>query len=171
MNGDKIILTIEPGQQTIRLDSCQNGVHSSKLVGLDELADCFFRSQKRPEIHSGLLPPNCLSYSEGEKGWCGIALLFPERYCDFTYHKTTYPHFPLPRLVFRFSLVRGQRVQKVEVGIVAEGRITPESKMYRYPLFQCSGLPDVHRREHFALLRKPSRYFHPALPHPLHAQQ
>jgi len=136
---DKIILTIEPGQQIIRLDSCQNGAHSSKLVGLDELADCFFRSQKRPEIHSGLLPPNCLSYSEGEKGWCSIALLFPERYCDFTYHKTTYPHFPLPRLVFRFSLVRGQRVQKVEVGIVAEGRVTPESKMYRYPFSNVRG--------------------------------
>lgn len=136
---DKIILTIEPEQQLIRMESFENGIHSSKLIELDELAGCFLRSQKRPQIHSGLLPPNCLSYSEGEKGWCSITLLFPEQYCDFTYHKTTYSHFPLPQLVFRFSFYRGQRVREVQVGVVEEGRITPKSKMYCYPFSNVRG--------------------------------
>ena len=127
---DKITLTIEAEQPMVRMESCQNGIYSSKLIALDDLADCFLRSQKKPMIHSGLLPPDCLSYSEGERGWCSMILLFPERYCDFTYHKTSYPHFPLPRLAFRFSLYRGQRVQGVSVGVVEEGRITPASKMY-----------------------------------------
>lgn len=136
---DKVILTIEPGKQTIRMESCQNGIRSSKHIGLDDLAECFLRSQKGTTIHSGLLPLGCLSYSEGEKGWCSVTLLFPERYCDFTYHKTTYPHFPLPQLVFRFSLYRGQRVRAVYVGVVEEGRVTPESKMYRFPFSNVSG--------------------------------
>ena len=136
---DKITLTIEAGAQTIRMDSEENGIRSSKLIGLDDLAGCFLRSKQQPMLHSGLLPPGCLSYSEGEEGWCGITLLFPERYCDFTYHETTYPHFPLPRLVFRFSLYRGRRVRDVFAGVVEEGRITPESKMYCYPFSNVKG--------------------------------
>lgn len=136
---NKVTLTIEAERQTVRMESCQNGVHSSKLIALDDLADCFLQSQKQPAIHSGLLPPGCLSYSEGEKGWCSVTLLFPERHCDFTYHKTTYPHFPLPRLAFRFSLYRGRRVQGVSVGVVEEGRVTPESRMYCYPFSNVSG--------------------------------
>ena len=136
---DKITLTIEAEQPMVRMESCQNGIYSSKLIALDDLADCFLRSQKKPMIHSGLLPPDCLSYSEGERGWCSMILLFPERYCDFTYHKTSYPHFPLPRLAFRFSLYRGQRVQGVSVGVVEEGRITPASKMYCYPFSNVNG--------------------------------
>ena len=78
---DKITLTIEAEQPMVRMESCQNGIYSSKLIALDDLADCFLRSQKKPMIHSGLLPPDCLSYSEGERGWCSMILLFPERYC------------------------------------------------------------------------------------------
>ena len=136
---DKVILTIEQGQRYIRMETLKNSVCSYKLVTLEDLADCFLQSQSGLAIHSGLLPPNCLSYSEGEKGWCSITVLFPERYCDFTYHKTTYPHFPLPQLVFRFSLFRGCRVKKVGVGVVEEGRVTPESKMYRYPFSNVRG--------------------------------
>lgn len=136
---DKIILTIEPEYQTIRMETSSDGIHTSKLIGWDDLADCFLRSQNDLIIRSGLLPTNCLSYSEGEKGWCSITVLFPERYCDLTYHKTAYPHFPLPQLVFRFSLFRGGRVQKVGVGVVEEGRITPESQMYHYPFSNVQG--------------------------------
>ena len=136
---DRITFTIEPERQIIRMESSRNGIHSSKLIGLDDLAGCFLRSQKQPMFHSGLLPSGCLSYSEGDEDWCGITLLFPDRYCDFTYHKTTYPHFPLPRLVFRFSLYRGRRVRNVFVGVVEEGRITPESKMYCYPFSNVKG--------------------------------
>ena len=81
---DKIILTIEPKQQTVLVERCQKGIRSSKHIGLDDLTSCFLHSQKGPTVHSGLLPPNCLSYSEGEKGWRSVTVLFPERYCDFT---------------------------------------------------------------------------------------
>ena len=136
---NKVTLTIEAERQTVRMESCKNGIRSSKLIALDDLADCFLRSQKRQMLHSGLLPPGCLSYAEGEKELCSVALLFPERRHDFTYHKTTYPSFPLPRLVFRFSLYRGQRVREVSVGVVEEGRVTPESRMYRYPFSNVRG--------------------------------
>lgn len=136
---DKITLTIEPEKETVRMESRMGGVHSSKLIELDDLSDCFLKSVARPAVHSGLLPPNCLSYSEGEKGWCSVTLLFPERRSDFIYHKTTYENLPLPQMVFRFSLYRGQRIKQVDVGIVEEGRLTPESKMYRYPFSNVSG--------------------------------
>lgn len=135
----KVILTIDLERQEVRMDSCQKGVHSSKLVTLDDLAGCFLHSRQRPMLHSGLLPPDCLSYSEGEEGFRSVTLLFPKRRHDFIYHKTTYPNFPLPRLVFRFSLYQGQRVRVVFVGVVEEGRFTPESRMYRYPFSNVSG--------------------------------
>ena len=120
---DKITLTIEPEKETVRMESCSGGIYSSKLIELDDLSDCFLKSVARPAVHSGLLPPNCLSYSEGEKGWCSVTLLFPERRSDFIYHKTIYENLPLPQMVFRFSLYRGQRIQNVDVGIVEEGRL------------------------------------------------
>ncbi len=139
MSSGKVILTIDPEQQEVRMESCQNGIHSSKLIALDDLVGCFLRSQRQTAIHSGLLPPNCLSYSEQEGGCRSVTLLFPERRCDFTYHKTAYPNFPLPRLVFRFSLYQGSRVREVFVGVTEEGRLTPESQMYYYPFSNVGG--------------------------------
>lgn len=136
---EKITLTIEPEKESVRIESFADGVHSSKLIELDDLTTCFLKSVLRPTIHSGLLPQNCLSYSEGEKGWCSVTLLFPERRCDFIYHDTVYENLPLPQLAFRFSLYRGQRISGVDVGVVEDGRITPKSQMYRYPFSNVSG--------------------------------
>ena len=135
---DALSLLIEPGSSMIRIDSCANGVHTVKTVTQDALTDCFIKSLQSPPIHSGLLPPGCLSYSEGDNDWIQVTLLFPERRCDFMYHNTVYPSFPLPRLAFRFSLFRGRRIQWVDVGVVAEERLTPHSQMYRYPFSNVS---------------------------------
>ena len=136
---DRVSLFFEPKNSAVRIDSLAEGIHSSKLISLESLTDCFLRSTKDPMIHSGLLPPGCLSYSEGDGGWLQATLLFPERRCEFTYHKTVYSNFPLPRLAFRFSLYRGKRVQQVCVGVVDEGRLTPQTKMFYYPFSNVNG--------------------------------
>ena len=61
------------------------------------------------------------------------------RYADITYGATMYPHFPLPRLVFRFGLHMGLRVQHCQMGVVAEGRLTPDTPMFHYPFSNVNG--------------------------------
>lgn len=62
-----------------------------------------------------------------------------ENYADISYYNTVYEHFPLPRLVFRFNLSMGLRVQSCYIGIVKDERLTPESLMYKYPFSNVSG--------------------------------
>lgn len=67
------------------------------------------------------------------------SILHPDRYADVTYYKTVYLRFPLPRLVFQFSLHQGLRVNEVSVGIVAEGRLKPDTIMYQWPFSNVTG--------------------------------
>ena len=136
---ERIIITIEPEQGTVRIDSFQNGVSSSKLVDYEGITECFSSSIRHKEIGSGLLPPNCLSYSRNGDKRSSVTLLFPERRADFIYHDTIYAQLPLPRLVFRFFVYQGQRVESVWMGVAEEGRITPKTKMFRYPFSNVSG--------------------------------
>ena len=126
---DKITLTIEAGAQTIRMDSEENGIRSSKLIGLDDLAGCFLRSKQQPMLHSGLLPPGCLSYSEGEEGECGSA-------------PAGVPVFPLP----------GPAGQRCLCGGRGGRAHHPGKQNVLLPFFQCQRLPDVYRREYPAQL-------------------
>ena len=48
---------------------------------------------------------------EKGNGYRSVSIEHPARYADITYGNTVYPHFPLPRLVFRFGLHMGLRVQ------------------------------------------------------------
>lgn len=135
-----INLCIDPGSASIRVSVLdESSITVTKEVSLETLIDCVRGSIKRDVIRSGLLPSGCISFTAGEDNARFVTLLHPERYTDLTYQKTVYPHFPLPRLVFGFTLYQGCRVQSCRMGIVAAGRLTPETPMFRYPFSNVSG--------------------------------
>ena len=54
-------------------------------------------------------------------------------------YDTSYPHFPIPRLVFSFSLSGEGKVSCCRLGVVADETPTPETVMYHYPFSNVSG--------------------------------
>ena len=51
---------------------------------------------------------------------------------------TPYPHFPIPRLVFGFSLNQEGKASHCRIGVVADEIPTPETPMYYYPFSNVS---------------------------------
>lgn len=53
-------------------------------------------------------------------------------------YDTPYPHFPIPRLVFGFSLNQEGKASHCRIGVVADEIPTPETPMYYYPFSNVS---------------------------------
>lgn len=137
---NKLVLEIDPVATDILVKSAkEDGSISTKRISFDALVDCVKNSLKTGLTRSGLLPDGCISSDVGEDGWRSVSIVHPERYADITYQTTVYPHFPLPRLVFRFGLHMGLRVQSCHMGVVPEGRLTPDTPMYHYPFSNVNG--------------------------------
>lgn len=141
MNAEQeLILHIDPGSATIKVESrSPEGSIITKRIGYHALVECIKGSLQREMVQSGLLPTGCISFDAVNDGWRYVAIEHPARYADITYGNTVYPHFPLPRLVFRFGLHMGLRVQNCQMGVVAEGRLTPDTPMFHYPFSNVSG--------------------------------
>lgn len=54
------------------------------------------------------------------------------------HYDTPYPHFPIPRLVFGFSLNQEGKASHCRIGVVADEIPTPETPMYYYPFSNVS---------------------------------
>ena len=116
------------------------GVKSFKQISPDTLIQCINRSLLRGAVHSGLLPPNCLSFSAYDDGNKDVVLLHSKNRADISYFGTEYKNFPLPKLVFGFRLSAEGRVASCKLGIVENvDRLKPDTKMYHYPLSNVSG--------------------------------
>ena len=136
----ELILHIDPGSATIKVESrSTEGSIITKRIGYHALVECIKGSLQREMVQSGLLPTGCISYDAGSSGYRSVSIEHLDRYADITYGNTVYPHFPLPRLVFRFGLHMGLRVQSCQMGVVAEGRLTPDTPMFHYPFSNVSG--------------------------------
>jgi len=136
----ELVLRINPVSVSIRLESVTTeGTTVTKEIGYEALVDCIKSSLKIGITPSGLLPVGCISFDVGEDNWRYVSIEHPERYADVTYGNTLYPHFPLPRLVFRFGLNMGLRVKECQMGVVAEGRLSPDTPMFHYPFSNVSG--------------------------------
>lgn len=57
---------------------------------------------------------------------------------DEVRYDTPYPHFPIPRLVFGFSLNQEGKASHCRIGVVADEIPTPETPMYYYPFSNVS---------------------------------
>jgi len=139
MMDDEIILRLNPTLGTIKVETQSGGVISHKEITNEVLTECLQGSLRLPAFFSGLLPEGCISFYAGSDDRRSVGILHPVRQASITYYKTCYPNFPLPRLVFKFALHQGLRVQTVSAGVVEEGRLRPNSKMYHWPFSNVCG--------------------------------
>lgn len=136
---DEIVIHIQKDCR-IYVETQEHGIKSAKYTNADEVLKSLKSSIKfKGRISSGILPQNCIAYSEDMKKCRFVAISFEDRTADIVFEKTEYKDFPLPRLVFGFSISADNRITHVRLGVTEQGRLTPKSKMFIYPFSNVSG--------------------------------
>ncbi|MFQ7749864.1 MAG: hypothetical protein ACLRJV_22285 [Eubacteriales bacterium] len=111
-----IMIRISPrGQITVEEDA--QGVFSRKSITEEDLLRCFKDSLRTADegYHSGFLPLNTISLYQSETVK-RFVLWHPRLYADVSVYDTPYPHFPIPRLVFGFSLNQEGKASHCRIG-------------------------------------------------------
>lgn len=153
MINDEIVIRIKE-DESVRLEITEKGKTRTKLIEPKTLFRCIESSLsfKPTPVSSGLLPPNIISVTGDDTGMRYAVVEYPYDTADITYMATKYPDFPLPRLVFGFSVESSGRLSKVKLGVPALGKLQPDTQMYYYPFSNvnrfslCTGtnaLPDI----------------------------
>ncbi len=139
-NMETIIRMVPQTNEVIVEQHQPNGCVSRKNIAPEDLMHCIYHSRKDSYVyHSGLLPDNCIGVSQS-KNVRTYYLVCQDTTVPFTYQKTTYQNFPIPRLVFGFSyLPKEQKVVQSKVCIVGLGKLTADSTLYRYPFSNVGG--------------------------------
>lgn len=136
---EEMVIRINAATGVMSVEEIANGIISRKLISADTLLECIRNSLSRDMVSSGLLPQNVISVAMGENGCKDVCLWHPELRADISYHKTQYPNFPLPRLVFGFSVSAEGRISGCRLGVIKDERLKPETPMYVYPFSNVSG--------------------------------
>lgn len=130
---EKVSIHICPMEEKIRVEEQVDGITSVKSISPDDLVACFESSIKEEKrIESGFLPEHCLSYAVSDSTKT-LTLWHPALRVDYTYHKTTYENFPIPRMVFRFDLNSNGRVTNSWAAVLADEKPKPGTQLYRWP--------------------------------------
>ena len=132
--GNDIRLRISPRSGKIVVAELKrDGAVSFKEISPIDLYFMLNESYRSSEtVETGFLPAHCLSASIG-KAEKTFVLWNPELRADMTYRDVEYPGFPIPRLVFGIRLLDTGRVAGCTLGVVADEKPTPASRMYHYP--------------------------------------
>jgi len=124
----------------ISIEECKDGVTSYKIIEPDSLLACINKSLTRSGVTSGLLPRGCLSFNTRDNGERELTLLHPEDRADISYMGTAYKDFPLPRLIFGFSVSSEGIISRCRLGVVGnDNTLKPTTPMYIYPFSNVSG--------------------------------
>jgi hypothetical protein len=119
---------------TVNIERDNDGVKSFKQISPDSLMECINESLLRGGISSGLLPRNCLSFTGYDNGSRDIVLLHAEDKSDVLYYETEYKDFPIPRLIFGFSVSNEGRISGCRLGVIAnEKNLKPTTPLFVYP--------------------------------------
>ena len=140
MNAENDIkICISPRQGKITIEEQEGLVTTRKEIDRQTLLSCFKNSLRTedPGYSSGFLPLNCLSVWQGREGK-RFVLWHPKLYADMTLYDTPYSHFPIPRMVFRFSTNAEGKVSDCRIGVAADETPTPDTVMYHYPFSNVS---------------------------------
>lgn len=140
MNAENDIrICISPSQGKITTEEQVGPVTSRKEIDPNDLLNCFKNSLRINDagFSSGFLPLNCLSVWQGKSGK-RFVLWHPKLYADMALYDTPYPHFPIPRMVFGFSVNNEGMVTDCRIGVVADEVPTPDTVMYHYPFSNVS---------------------------------
>lgn len=130
---DEIVIHIQ-NDCRICVEMQENNITSVKYIEANEILKCLKDAAKfKFSINSGILPQNCIAYSEDKQKNKFVVISFEEQTADIMFEKTEYKDFPLPRLVFGFSISADNLITNVQLGVTETGRLTPKSKMFIYP--------------------------------------
>lgn len=125
---------------TVAIEEDNSGIKGFKEISPDSLLQCINQSLLRGAVSSGLLPRGCISYTAHDSGERNICMLHPESRADISYYGSPYPAFPLPRLVFGFSITKENRISQCRLGVVGnESNLKPATPMFVYPFSNVSG--------------------------------
>lgn len=125
---------------TVAIEEDNSGIKGFKEISPDSLLQCINQSLLRGAVSSGLLPKGCISYTAHDSGERNICMLHPESRADISYYGSPYPAFPLPRLVFGFSITKENRISQCRLGVVGnESNLKPATPMFVYPFSNVSG--------------------------------
>lgn len=116
----------------------EHGVSHHKELSFKMMGTLIDQAVQYEPIFTGLLLPNCLAYAKDKNGQERIALLVEMTFADIRYHDTVYSHFPLPRILYVFAFVRGQRIDDVKMAVVDQGYLRPATKLFFYPFSNVS---------------------------------
>ena len=126
--------------RSIRVEFKEDKDTATKIIDVDTLLDCIRKSLITEEACSGLLPENVLSVNIDTKTDAKYVVIeFPLDKVDVTYMKTTYSDFPIPRLIFGFKIEGNGRIDKVNLGVTALGKLRPDTQMFKYPFSNVNG--------------------------------
>lgn len=160
---DEIVIRIKPDTSVI-LEEKNKGIISQKSITISDLAECMEGSIDKGIYASCILPANCISYNYITKtGAHYIVLEYPEKQADITYMKTLYEDFPIPKLVFGFH-IKEQKIEKVNIGVAEDEKLTESSQMYIYPFsnvskfYLCTGSNALPKIKSFASLTNLPRF-------------
>jgi hypothetical protein len=136
---DVLIRIREDG--TVAVEDTRDGVKGFKEISPNSLLKCINQSLLRGVVSSGLLPKGCLSFTAYDNGNKNIVILHQEDRADISYYGSTYPDFPLPKLVFGFSISKEGRISQCRLGVVGnDGNLKPTTPMFLYPFSNVSGI-------------------------------
>ena len=139
MINDEVVIHIKE-DKSVRLEITENGKTRTKLISPQTLFDCIKGSLSNTpvKVSTGLLPSNILSVTGDESGARYVVVEYLYETADITYMSTEYKDFPLPRLIFGFTVESSGRISQVKLGVPALGKLSPDTKMYYYPFSNVS---------------------------------
>jgi hypothetical protein len=114
---DEMVIRIK-ADGNVSVEECNGGVKSFKAIAPDSFLECINKNLLRGGVISGLLPRGCLSFNAHDSGIRVITILHEPDRADISYMGTQYKDFPLPRLVFGFSISDEGRISNSRLGII-----------------------------------------------------
>ena len=139
MKHDRISIHISDSSE-ITVEERENGIKSVKNIELNDLLICIQSSLRAIKpVYNTLVPKNALFFSHcPETGGFSAVLEYPYSKANITYMSTEYPDFPLPKLVFGFTISGSGKIRQVYLGVAENGTLRESSKMFVYPFSNVS---------------------------------
>ena len=130
----------------------ENGLVTCKYIHADDLMEVLWKGITPKSFQTGLLPSNMIALSVCPNGSIWYAVDCGAEAADITYRTTTYPRFPLPRLVFAFKVQR-EIVTATRVCVPEPGKLTEDTPLYQYPFSNVNGFSMCTGNNPFPVVR------------------
>lgn len=109
-----------------------------KVITPDAFCQIVAKNVKVKAVRSGILPEDCVSFCEKD-GERFVVVELGQDTIDLTYEKTTYENFPVPRLLYGFTVDTQGKITNVYVTVAEKGTLRDDTKLYEYPFSNVNG--------------------------------